>query len=55
VFEPLTVSNKIGIRKVAEGTGIDEIHTVDTCNYKKTYEVLKKTSDSEKLDMRKEI
>ncbi len=46
-----TVSNKINIRKVVEGIGIDEIYTVDTYNYNETYATLKKALDSKKLNV----
>lgn len=46
-----TVSNKIDIRKVVEGIGIDEIYTVDTYDYNETYKTLKKALGSEKLNV----
>lgn len=46
-----TISNKIEIKKIIEGIGIDEIFIIDTYDYNETYETLKKALDSKKLNV----
>ncbi len=44
-------SNKIDIKKIIEGIGIDEIYTIDPYDYNETYKTLKKALQSDKLNV----
>jgi indolepyruvate ferredoxin oxidoreductase alpha subunit len=45
------VSNKIDIKKVVEGIGIDEIYIIDPYNYNAVYKTLKKALSSKNLNV----
>lgn len=45
------ISNKIDIKKVVEGIGIDEIYIVDTYDYNGTHKTLKKALSSKNLNV----
>lgn len=51
--ENSTIANKIDIKKVVEGIGIEEkdIFTIDTYDYNSTYETIKKAVDSKNLNV----
>ncbi len=46
-----SVSNKIDIKKIIEGIGINEIYTIDPYDYNKTFKILKKALESENLNV----
>ncbi len=45
------ISNKIDIKRVVEGIGIDEIYTIDTYDYNTTYLTLKRALNSKNLNV----
>ena len=46
-----SISNKIDIRKIIEGIGIDEIYIIDPYDYNNTFKTLKKALDSDNLNV----
>ncbi len=45
-----SISNKIDIKKIIEGIGIEEIFVIDPYNYNETFKTLKKALDSNNLN-----